>query len=463
MHPIHDDSALKSNSMNADIAMRRLEREKSARKEAESLLERKSRELFEANQTLKLTASSLENQRLQLNTILDHTPAGICLAQSDFSAVRANPVALYMFGLDGQDFKVSDLFSDWESAERMIENASSSEASAHQNMAEAVGRRKDGSEFPMEFGLAKMDHLGWDRAVWIFKDITVRKRAELKRAALERELGQTHKMEALGTLASGVAHEINTPIQYVSDNMRFLADTMNDLAGLIEKYKAVVAEAESAGIAQDLTDAAKGMETDVDLSFLLEEAPEAIAQSLQGATQVATIVNAIKEFSHPGEDQKVSTDLNKLIETTLTVTRNQWKYVAEIETQLADDLPEISCMPSEISQVVLNLIVNAADAIGSGNEQGRGHIHITTTCDDENVEINIQDDGPGMTSEILDRIFDPFFTTKDVGKGSGQGLAIAYSIINQKHAGIIRCSSEPGKGACFSVRLPIDAKSNEEG
>ena len=463
MHPIHDDSALKTNSMNADIAMRRLEREKTARKEAESLLERKSRELFEANQTLKLTASSLENQRLQLNTILDHTPAGICLAQSDFSAVRANPVALYMFGLDGQDFKVSDLFSDWESAERMIENASSSEASAHQNMAEAVGRRKDGSEFPMEFGLAKMDHLGWDRAVWIFKDITVRKRAELKRAALERELGQTHKMEALGTLASGVAHEINTPIQYVSDNMRFLADTMNDLAGLIEKYKAVVAEAESAGIAQDLTDAAKGMETDVDLSFLLEEAPEAIAQSLQGATQVATIVNAIKEFSHPGEDQKVSTDLNKLIETTLTVTRNQWKYVAEIETQFANDLPEISCMPSEISQVVLNLIVNAADAIGSGNEQGRGHIHITTTCDDENVEINIQDDGPGMTSEILDRIFDPFFTTKDVGKGSGQGLAIAYSIINQKHAGIIRCSSEPGKGACFSVRLPIDAKSNEEG
>lgn len=463
MHPIHDDSALKTNSMNADIAMRRLEREKTARKEAESLLERKSRELFEANQTLKLTASSLENQRLQLNTILDHTPAGICLAQSDFSAVRANPVALYMFGLDGQDFKVSDLFSDWESAERMIENASSSEAGAHQNMAEAVGRRKDGSEFPMEFGLAKMDHLGWDRAVWIFKDITVRKRTELKRAALERELGQTHKMEALGTLASGVAHEINTPIQYVSDNMRFLADTMNDLAGLIEKYKAVVAEAESAGIGQDLTDAAKQMEMDVDLQFLLEEAPEAIVQSLQGATQVATIVNAIKEFSHPGEDQKVSTDLNKLIETTLTVTRNQWKYVAEIETQFADDLPEISCMPSEISQVVLNLIVNAADAIGSGNEQGRGHIRITTTCDDENVEINIQDDGPGMTSEILDRIFDPFFTTKDIGKGSGQGLAIAYSIINQKHAGTIRCSSEPGKGACFSVRLPIDAKSNEEG
>lgn len=469
MHTLHNHTGMNAvvseQIKDPDTATltRRLERERAARKSAETLLEAKSRELYEANQTLKLTASSLESQRLQLNTILDNTLAGICLAQSDYSAVRTNSAALAMFGLRDQVFKVSDLFSDWPSAEAQIADLVQGDGGPAQILAEAVGIRTDGSEFPIEFGLAKMDHLGWDRAVWIFNDITVRKQAELKRAALERELGQTHKMEALGTLASGVAHEINTPIQYVSDNMRFLADTIGDLAGLIEKYQAVLTEVGSAGVAREAIDAARELEDEIDLSFLLEEAPQAVDQSLQGAKQVATIVNAIKEFSHPGEDQKVLVDLNKLIETTLTVTRNQWKYVAEVETTLAENLPELPCMPSEISQVVLNLIVNAADAIGSGDGTGRGQIQISTKRSNEEVEIKVQDNGPGIPPEVLERIFDPFFTTKDVGKGTGQGLAIAYAIIQQKHAGTIRCTSQPGQGACFSVRLPIEAACNDEG
>ncbi len=177
---------------------------------------------------------------------------------------------------------------------------------------------------------------------------------------------------------------------------------------------------------------------------------------------MATIVNAIKEFSHPGEDEKGDLDVNGLIETTLTVTRNQWKYVADVDLDLAKDLPVVSAIPGEISQVILNLIVNAADAISSENADKQGIISISTQRTENGVEIHIGDNGPGVPAHLEDRIFDPFFTTKDIGKGSGQGLAIAYSIIQQKHGGSLRYTGSEGEGASFAITLPYQASSNEE-
>lgn len=462
MRSIHSSSQIEHDEQPTKLSpeqmAHRLRRENLARSEAEKLLEVKSRELFEANQTLKLTASSLENQRLQLNTILDNTMAGICLTQTDMTVLRANPAAMDMFGKTEQNFDVTELFANWDDVSRFVMMAAEPELEAKHTLFEAIGRRADGSEFPMEFGITCLDHLGWDRAVWIFNDITRRKHEEAKRVALERELSQTHKMEALGTLASGVAHEINTPIQYISDNMRFLDETIADLRALIETYQTNIGNLADQGVDPSLIEqvqaSCKDKEEELDLSYLLEEAPEAINQSLEGAQQVATIVNAIKEFSHPGEDEKVDVDINKMIETTLAVTRNQWKYVAELDLDLTENLTPIPAMPSEISQVVLNLIVNAADAISETEKDERGIISIQTRQHGENVEILISDNGPGVPVDLQERIFDPFFTTKDIGKGSGQGLAIAYSIIHQKHGGTLRYIDENGKGAQFLICLP---------
>jgi len=196
----------------------------------------------------------------------------------------------------------------------------------------------------------------------------------------------------------------------------------------------------------------------------MDEIPEAIDQSLKGLEQVAAIVKAIKEFSHPGQDGAEVVDLNETIETTLTVTRNQWKYVAEVDLDLADNLTEVPCSKSEINQVLVNLIVNAADAIAERKEKVLGKISIKTSEDNNWVNIVVSDTGVGMPKDVQERMFDPFFTTKDVGKGSGQGLAILYNIIRLKHKGDIQCKSDVGKGTSFTIRLPVspDAVSQQE-
>ena len=196
----------------------------------------------------------------------------------------------------------------------------------------------------------------------------------------------------------------------------------------------------------------------VDLSFLCDEIPLAIEQSLDGLQRVAEIVRAMKDFSHPGGEKKISADINKAIESTITVARNEWKYVAEIQTKLAPDLPNVVCLPGEINQALLNIIVNAAQAIEEviQNQPGeKGIITIKTQKKANNVEIYIGDTGAGIPEEVAPHIFEPFYTTKDVGKGTGQGLAIAYNIIKIKHSGNLSFTSQVGKGTTFLIRLPI--------
>jgi signal transduction histidine kinase len=175
---------------------------------------------------------------------------------------------------------------------------------------------------------------------------------------------------------------------------------------------------------------------------------------------LASIVGAMKEFSHPGSRQKKSVDLNHAIESTLTVSRNEWKYVADVVMDFDADLPPVLCLPSDINQAVLNLVVNAAHAIGQtarNNARGKGTITVRTRCDGDCVEIRVQDTGPGIPEEIRDRVFDPFFTTKEVGQGSGQGLAIVHSIVVARHGGTIGFHSKMGRGTTFILRLPIGA------
>jgi len=453
------DKSWATDGLTVDVLERRLARAFRAREEAESLLESKSREVFDANIRLKKTAASLESQRVQLNTILDHTLAAIFLVRDDLTVLRANKAAVRLFGL-GEDYFVEtaicDLFAGPTSALDWMKTRLRAGEAPDESAREAIGRRADGTTFPMEFGVTLIASEDKHQTVWIVRDITRRKREEERRLSLERELSQTNKLEALGTLASGVAHEINTPVQYVSDNVLFLKDAFSDLASLVRLFKDRVGDGDPAQLCADF--AAKAAEIDVD--FLLEEAPQALEQSQHGMVQVASIVKAIKEFSHPGATEKTPTDINDLITTTLTVSRNQWKYVATSETDLAADLPAIPVLPSEINQVLLNLIVNAADAIEDSGKDGLGKdgmgvIRITTSATSSDVVISVSDTGCGMSEDVAARIFDPFFTTKDVGKGTGQGLTLAYNIIHIRHGGTIRIESTTGAGSTFTITLPI--------
>ena len=458
MRALHDRKAPQSSSLSPEILEKRLKREKQARAEAERLLEEKSRELYTSNTTLKTVAEAVENQRVQLDTILEYTPAGIVLANNDLTITRANRKALMMFGL-GEDYfattVISDLFEDFSTVGLANQEGSEKQALQEVNLQEAMGCRTDGVMLPIEYGFTKIDLDGKQQSVWIFKDITKRKHAEAKRSALENELRQAQKMEALGTLASGVAHEINTPIQYISDNLRFLEDTIADLIGVIKDYETATASLKLDENTHKLFSKIHDKIEEIDLEFLCQEGPLSVEQSLEGVGQVASIVNAIKEFSHPGEDEKSELDLNHAIETTLTVARNQWKYVADIQTQFDPNLPRLDCLPGAINQVILNMVVNAADAISALEKNTKGNILISTKVVDDHIELVIQDDGCGIPNDIKEKIFDPFFTTKGVGKGTGQGLAICYSIIKQKHKGMIECSSQVGVGTTFKILLPV--------
>lgn len=277
--------------------------------------------------------------------------------------------------------------------------------------------------------------------------------------ALEADLRQAQKLEAIGQLAAGIAHEINTPIQFVADNLTFLGDACQAIFPLLDSCAAALREL-SPGAAADL----KKAEEQCDLYFLHEEVPHAIAQSLDGTRRIATIVRAMKEFSHPDVEGKVHCDLNQGVASTITIARSEWKRVAEMVTDFDALMPPVLCYPGDINQVVLNLIVNAAYAIRDRPEPtAKGQITIGTRRRGEFAEIAVTDTGVGIPAAIQGRIFEPFFTTREVGSGTGQGLAQAHSVIVRKHGGKIWFETEPERGTTFFIQLPIEPSPAVEG
>jgi PAS domain S-box-containing protein len=272
---------------------------------------------------------------------------------------------------------------------------------------------------------------------------------------LERQLAQTQKLESIGQLAAGIAHEINTPIQYIGDNGKFLEDAFRDLVKFAEARRD--SEKEPVPGSTRVPVPTREMLDEGVFDYLRNEVPIAIEQLLGGVDQVARIVLAMKEFSHPGPVEKMPVDINRTVESTVLVSRSEWKYLAELTTDFDPELPPVPCLAGEFNQVILNLIVNAAHAIADvvkdSGEMGR--IHITTRRDGDVVEIRVTDTGCGIPNANQSKVFDPFFTTKPVGKGTGQGLAIAYGVVVQKHGGTIQLESEPGGGTTFIIRLPL--------
>jgi signal transduction histidine kinase len=277
---------------------------------------------------------------------------------------------------------------------------------------------------------------------------------------LETELAQAQKLESVGRLAAGVAHEINTPVQFVSDSVSFVREAMDDLSQIVDKYRELrnVTQNENNNGA-DVRAAAKAAEEaedDADLDYILENAPVALDRARDGLGRVAAIVRSMKEFAHPDRKEMAQVDINQAVSSTLVIATNEYKYVAEVETAF-EQIPAVNCYAGEINQVVLNLIVNAAHAIGDvvkGTDR-KGKIRVATRVLGEQVEIAISDTGKGIPVEVRSRIFDPFFTTKEVGKGTGQGLAIARTVVVDKHGGTLHFETEAGKGTTFYIRLPI--------
>jgi signal transduction histidine kinase len=278
---------------------------------------------------------------------------------------------------------------------------------------------------------------------------------------MENDLAQAQKLESVGRLAAGVAHEINTPVQFVSDSVLFVREAMDDLSGIVGKYRdlrnATQNAANNCPVVAAAAKAVEQAEDDADLDYILENAPVALDRARDGLGRVAAIVRSMKDFAHPDRKEMVQADINQAIGSTLVIASNEYKYVADVETAFGD-IPPVNCYAGEINQVVLNLIVNAAHAIADvvRGTAMKGLIRVSTRVLDDQVEIAIADSGRGIPVEVRSRIFDPFFTTKEVGKGTGQGLAIARTVIVDKHKGTLHFETELGKGTTFYIRLPIN-------
>ncbi len=394
--------------------------------------------------------------------ILASIPSILITLDENDRITHWNPAAANVFGIPaeqvlGQPFRQCPIRWDWEPVMRGIEECRRKHAQVR--LEDIRYTRPDDNEGIAGITLTPLDsaHSFSRRVLLLGADIT-------ERRLMERQLAQALKMESIGRLAAGIAHEINTPTQYVGDNVRFLQDAMQDLLELLQEFQRFLEHAKQGSVSEEQIAEMEEAIQNADLEYLLEEIPKAIDQSLEGLDRVAKIVRAMKEFSHPGVAEMTSVDLNHALESTLTVARNEWKYVAEVVTDFDPNLPLVHCLPGDMNQVFLNIIVNAAhaiaDVVGDGSK-GKGTITVSTRKLDGWAEVRISDTGTGIPEAIRSKIFDPFFTTKQVGRGTGQGLAYAHSVVVEKHKGILTFETEEGKGTTFIIRLPLQQSEQE--
>ncbi len=443
-------------SANTSIAVleRFLHRERDARKQAEHLLEDKSRQLYHSNQNLLQLTKALAAEVQRTRIVFETAAEGIILFNEQGKAATVNSAAKRIFGLSDEDcvnLNIQDILflpprKPQDSGGCFYKNPRFRMGDDH----EIVGRKKDGTEFPVECVVAEYVDSGKPAYSGLVRDLTRRK-------FLEARLAQAERLESVGQLAAGVAHEINTPIQFVSENTRFFQSSFLSLFEIFESTKQLMEQCRTDRKFLPLVEKVQQACDQADLNYLMAEIPVAIEQTLEGTKNIARIVHALNVFSHPGSADFQEVDLNHELKSTLTVSRNQWKYFAELETDFAPDLPQVMCMPGELNQVFLNLIINAAHAIEAKNTGCPGKISVRTRQENDRVIVDISDNGTGIPDAIRGRIFDPFFTTKGVGKGTGQGLSICYNVI-ESHGGKISFDSREGEGTTFHVELLISPK-----
>ncbi len=427
--------------MSEAVLKKQLERARREVSVLEKLIEDKTRSLFQTQENLR------ERSRFVAN-VLATIDSAVVVVGNDGKIRSANRAALALTGHDegalvGQPFPVI-LPGAGPDPARL--------AALYELGHETVLRTRAGADIPVMFAAAPLlgESGSTEGIVCVAHDLREKKQLEL-------ELRHAQKLESVGQLAAGVAHEINTPVQFAGDSVRFLQEALADLGAVVLAYRGLRTAAVAHSAFAEHVQRIDAAELEADLEFLAVEIPAAIDRAIDGVQRVATIVGAMKAFAHPGAVEKAPGDLNEVIRTTLVISRNEYKYVADVETDLGE-IPLVTCNLGDINQVLLNLIVNAAHAISAkvGNSADRGRIAISTRRENGDVVIEVADTGTGIPAAIHHRMFEPFFTTKEVGKGTGQGLAISRNIVVDKHGGDLRFTTEAGKGTAFFVRLPID-------
>jgi PAS domain S-box-containing protein len=415
--------------------------------------------LFLCALVVRSTASLQQSEKW--NRLLIDTALDAVIAVDNTGRIRNwNPQASAIFGYSAQEAfnrPVSELIpvAGSKTADladpAMCRDLLTAQSQVTGKRSEICSARKDGTEVTLELVITPL-RVGTHVWTCIFAhDVTEQRLTEL-------HLAQSQKLESIGQMAAGIAHEINTPTQYVGDNTRFVRESFVHLLSVLDRQYRLLSTTAEAKPWQERFAEMESLRAEMDLDFLTEEIPKAMDQSIEGLENIARIVRAMKEFSHPGGVAKEAANLNAAIESTTIVCRNRWRPVADLELDLDPSLPQAEVLLGEFNQVVLNLIVNAADAIAecaAGDPARKGHIRISTRAIGSNVEIRIQDNGPGIPPAVAKRIFEPFFTTKPVGKGTGQGLMLSRNVIVKKHGGQLRFETAPGGGTVFILALPI--------
>ena len=377
-----------------------------------------------------------------LSTLPDVMPGSLVAWSLDGRVVAVNRRTTELLGFDAATLIHGPVARFWDRAETARD-----EVGPGIKRVECTWRTAAGVAIPMLVSTTRAHDTGGEAGLFvsIAVDLTERKR-------LEVELLQARKLESVGQLASGIAHELNTPIQFVYDNAHFLAEAFEDLAVCVRRYREALAALAPAVLPESTWASIAAAEERADLDYLFAEIPDALARVKEGADRVAHIVRAMKVFAHP-RDRFEAIDVNAEIDTTLVIARNEYKYVADVVFERGD-VPRMTADASLLNQVFLNLLVNAAHAIAD-KDAGRGRIRVATRVEGGQLAVSFGDDGVGIAPEIRDRIFDPFFTTKGVGRGSGQGLSLAYQVVVERLGGRIAVDSQPGVGTTITLLLPI--------
>ncbi len=399
--------------------------------------------------------SSVGRTARNVSTAVAQSPIGVFITDKRGVIEYVNPHIEELTGFSQHEL-IGQTPRRWKSglvAAETYERLWSTISSGRVFESELRNRRKDGALYWVRARIAPLlngqgDLVGF---VGIHENVTAQKN-------METQLRQAERLASVGTLAAGVAHEINTPVQFVSDSVHFLRSAATDCFALIERLQVVrelAARGETGPAMQQALARAAEAEEAADLEYLNENVPKAFERCVDGLDRVSAIVRSLKEFAHPAQNAMAPADLNRAIQNTLTIASSEYKYVANLETEFGE-LPMVDCYVSDLNQVVLNLVVNAAHAIADavGQSGDKGTIRVSTRVVGELVVIAIGDTGKGIPEDVAPHVFEPFFTTKGVGKGTGQGLALAWAVVTQKHGGKIHFESKAGQGTTFFIQLP---------
>ncbi len=442
-----------------------------SRNELEMRVDERTRDLTRANASMfyeverrRETEESLRKAHGEVERLLASMSSFLIGLDRDSCVSRWNVAAESTFGLSLRDAagkRIDECGMRWDTSPILEQLASMPSTEETVRLLDVPYTRTDGTPGFLGVTIDPIKSVAgaYEGCFLLGTDTTERRN-------LETQLVQAQKLESVGQLAAGIAHEINTPTQYVGDNIEFLMVAYDSLANVAQVFSEMVDSGRSGSFSPELLAKAQTLVEGTDLEYLCQQIPQAIGQSLEGVGIIAGIVQSMKEFSHPGSSEKTTVDLNQCIRSTTTVSRNEWKYVADLDLDLDETLPPVLCLPGEFNQAVLNMVVNAShaigDVVGDGTDR-KGIIHISTRHDGKWAELRISDTGTGIPDAIRERIFDPFFTTKEVGRGTGQGLAIVRNVVVDKHAGTLHIDTEVGKGTTFIIRLPIHGEASASG